>query len=361
MEATTQSSILIPESDPRLNTPQPDYTAIHFNADGSPFVADRYLALPGNTLALLLALARIGMCDEAERVANCCRSGSVSRRCVHGRFATAHRHHCGSRWCPNCNSGKYRFNKWAAQRDHHELALSHEGIELRLGSKAALAASKDYAAETAARWVALRAVATQLMERLGECHATFVLGPGERAADASLRIFYHSTVPQRYSYAAVKVALDSMIAADFTAPYATIHRGSPQEVEYWAFSAWRECCLLNADHKAALEREIRSRNLRTVSSIGDRYRTMTKREMEEWEREHSDESNLCPICKDHDLEKVPMEERHTQPVEEIAEEYEHVDWQPTQRSPFVVRRGEPTDKLPIAPAHQMEQGQPPPW
>jgi hypothetical protein len=324
-----QSSPALPTidpSDPRLHTPPPDYAAIHFNDSGQPYLTDRFLNLAPAVQRYVLALAAVGAqgLEIAERVAKCCRAGSVSCKCSRGKYARAHKHHCGDHFCPWDSTGRYKFNKWAAKRDHTVFHAPHEGIEIKLRK---LKPKDDHIA-TAHR---LRNKAARLIPAL-TTDSVSVLALAERIGDMGIRVVFPGKGTHSFKQLKeilVTLGLDAKI-------YVTVKRGTPEELFHWAFNGFYDCAAMSAGDKAGMR--IRLINQHTIRTTGRLYEVCHQQPQE-------CESRLCPVCKDHDLDEVPVTERAAQPVDEIQDQYEHVDWSAEHLSPFRdIRKESLTDK-----------------
>jgi hypothetical protein len=328
--STLTSSSAITESHPDLNTPQTDYSVVHFNEDGTPYLTDRYLNLCRVTRLYVLALARIGSEPAlaiAQRTADCCRAGHVSKRCKRGKFAIAHRHHCGDHYCVSDSSGKYKFFKWAAKRDHAVFQMPHEALEIRFREhrpKQNTHSKKMYA---------LRTATNTLVSKLTK-DSVSVVAFAERIEDDAIRVVFPGK--GSYSYTALKKILDELGFDNLTA---VIKRGTTEELFWWAFGGFHDVvATMDADAKAALR--VALIDYHTITTTGSLYSALSKEEMLV-----ADNSPCkCPVCKDHDLEVVPLEERHTERIEDIYDRYEIVDWSREHLSPFLVRKGDLTYK-----------------
>ena len=320
---STVTSSLIPETHPSLTTPKPDWSAIHFNDDGTPYLTDRFLLHLSSTMQrYVLALAKYGWLKRAERVANCCRHAAVTRRCRHGKFAGAHKHHCGDYFCINDSSGRWRFNKWASRRDHAAFRIPHQGIELKLSHTAdsPIAAAQK-----------LHDAALTLLTRLFAANAFAVDAFAERTSDVAIRIVY----PGAHTYSEIH-----RLQTDLGVHMKVKHAGT-EELGQWAFAGFYECAAMSADAKALLRIALMESHHQNVFTLGSLYTTL-----KDGAESQPHDSKLCPVCKDHDLDVIPFEERHVQTVEEIEMEYEHVDWSSEHLSPFRVSKVSPTNVSP---------------
>jgi hypothetical protein len=324
----------IDANDPSLNTPQ-DYAVFHFRPDGSAYLADRFLNLAPAMQRYVLALAVAGPDGReiAERVANCCRAGSVSHKCRHGRYAKAHKHHCGDHLCVSCCSGRYKFNKWAAKRDHAAFLLQHDGLEVKYRR-----AIKPTQSPIGIMWK-LRAAVTKLIPRLTP-NSVSVEAFAEQVSDTAIRIVFpgkgtHSYTQMRGILAELGMDEDLIVINK---------RGTPEELFHWAFGGFHDCAAMAPERKAGLR--VRIVNHHTICTTGKLYSTLSKEQLAERAAAAPSEPCLCPVCKDHDLDEVPREERSAQSVEDIHSQYEHVDWSAEHFSPFEkhIRKDDPTDK-----------------
>lgn len=314
-------------NDPRLTETQPDYSAVHFRDDGTPFLTDRYLNLSPAMQRYVLALAQCGSegLAIAARVAGCCRAAHVSKRCKNGKFAVAHKHHCGDHFCSSDSSANYKFNKWAARRDHSVFLLPHEGIEVKLRHPKLRTQMKTMCK--------LRAAATRLIPAL-TLNSVSAEAFAELTKNYAIRIVF----PGRgsYSYTQIQKILSQLNLDDFLV--VTTKRGTTEELFHWAFSGFHDCAAMDAAAKAELR--VMLINHHCIASTGDLYRALSK---EELAKTADIVPSLCPICKDHDLEDVLPEEQHAESVEGIEAAYEYVDWSREHLSPFLIRKGVPTD------------------
>jgi hypothetical protein len=321
-------------NDPRLNQPQPDYSAIR---DGQ--ITERYQNAPMSMQNYGLSLARFSHADWGERLLGCCRAGSESEVCERKKFAHAHRHHCGDPFCVNCCSGRYRFNKWmSSPRDPEILKLPHMAFELKM--PAACDCDVPWAEAQIHTATKLASIAWAMMEKLGRDHVT-VDAYAEKISNTAVRVVF-SGGPLTYTqlqYWAERMAVDYGRGT----PQVMVKRGDAVELFHWAFNGFKECAAMDPDRKAELR--IALADHRSVEAWGDCYRPMSKERLAEITGVET-EPCICPVCKDHKLTIIPPAERHARPIEDIMAEYDHVNWGREHDSPFLMRRGIPTDKVP---------------
>ena len=323
------TSTIVPDQtqNSAINNTPADYSAVHFDDEGKPYITEPYRNLSTSSQRYILALARLGEMDLAQRVAMCCRTGHVSKKCKHGHYAMAHRHHCGDCMCATDSVGSYRFTKWRIKRNPAIMQLPHEGLEVKFRTH------KPSLTTHLKKIQALHTAAATLMRRLSP-DSVRVSAFAVRIEDCAVRVVFPGN--GQHSYMAIKRILDEL---GFDNLYAIIKRGTTEELFHWAFNGFRDLAIMDADAKAALRIQIIGHH--TICTTGTLYHLLPR---EQWAKADSAPC-VCPVCKDHDLDVVPVEERHVQRTEDITDAYDHVDWSREPLSPFVVRKGDITNNF----------------
>ena len=341
-------SSAVSANDPRLTEPQVDYSVIHYNQDGSPYIADRYLSLTEPIKRYILALALLGAVDLAQRVGTCCRSGHVSKRCRKGHYARAHRHHCGDPFCPNCTKPHYRLYLWARKRDHAIFHTPHEAMEIRWRREVSKNTRHYFLLSE------LAAKALPFLNALAPSTLT-VLSPAPSRKDCGLRVLFPAEGVTHTFSQLNKLLTDLKLNQELIV---TVKRGTTEEMFRWAFSAYYECACMEPETKAQFIIDKRGRHI--IRTTGSFYCKLPE---SEWDR--APEPCLCPVCKEDDLETIAPENWHVEPIEDIVSAYEHVEWAGDSAALFQVRNSSPTNNATrdyrIPSTSSSVAASPPPW
>lgn len=314
--APTFPSTIPDLNDPSLHTPQADYAAVIVYPTG-PAIAPSYHNLSHVQQRYILALWRAGEPSLAQRVAGCYRSGTVFQLCPKGAYARGYKHRCGDPLCATCSRPRFRFYAWAAKRDHTIFTHACTGLEF----------FTDAPRETAI-W--------QVREFL-RLH----VGPDAVMSDAfdgsfSVRCVVPMASMDRKTLQSKWKACGNL----------SVKHADPSDLYMWAFGGMVGAACLAPEDKAALR--ISLKGARLVRTIGGFYKPLPKSELARRRAESEHNAATCPVCKDHELETLTLDNRRADSVESIESTFDQVEWTSEHESAFsvfLVRRGGLTNKL----------------
>lgn len=276
--------------------PQPDYSCV---IDGN--ISPRYNSLSHPQKEYVLCLWMAGEKILAQRVADCYRIGALHKTCSRGKVALGYKYRCGDMFCGSCYKPKLRLKRFSDSRDHS--IFSHVAVGIEFFDSMHLPRLREHVRDFIKLHIGPDALMVDAVDSKGEVSVRCVI-PVKGVDRKKLQRLWSGRL--------------SVQISDY--PYT------------WSFSGMTDVMGVSATEKADLR--IRVKGDRLVRTIGTFYAPSQKPK-----QEHS--PTQCPVCKDHDLDDIPLSNRRQEPVEDIETRFELVIWGPEK----VIRRDYPTNKF----------------
>lgn len=293
-----------------FNEPEINYSPIAI-VDGGLAISHRYRHLDRSKQETILDLWEAGHQSAACTLADCGRYGSVHKRCKKKNRAQAHRHTCHLWVEPYCGRPHNLLRCWLRWRSSEVREAKQWGIEIHgpLGYDLWKRAAKI------GRWLKDQGIS---------CTMRPVLSPKPRSE--SVRIVYRR---DRSIFGEVTAYLHKITKNLPGYSAATFYDSSSTKVLEWMFSS-HIAILESCGHNRA-KFYIQWYRKQMTKTYGDFYKEVEEEQdltgyIEEGEgSRRTDITCDCGEC-DGEMEVIPWNERHTQSVDEIQKEYQHVDW-----------------------------------
>lgn len=315
-----QSAIPLSTTDPIFSIPDPNYSLTAHDEDtGELILAERYrLHLVHDTQSYVLELCRLGLEREAGYVASCCTRGMVLYRCPSGDYSQAVLHTCHDPGCRFCGRGRSRLITWARTHNIDRVTSEHlQSFELVFTAK-----EPKYRRQ---------AMLHKFARSLGLEVSTLIHDCVDPASVTKVRIAIHG---RPFTILRLRALWSQACPGGF------INRCQQElgtkQLE-WVFSGLEPMLLLDGAARAKTRASLKGSRL--IRTTGQWFRPMTKDELAAFNLAHAahEDGQLCPKCKLHVLEHVPLEKRITLSADEIESQYDYVRWGGGE-SPFHQRR-----------------------
>jgi hypothetical protein len=328
--AALASSAYIDPTDPRLNTPVDSYDPV--TDDGH--IAPRYEYLPERKKQSILELWKLGYFELGARIANCGRHGVIHRRCKKGNAARAHRVVCHKLFlCDFCSRSENLLHCWLQTRDPDLATLSQSGIEI------------IHARMEKESYAAVDKLAPKIAKRLRASSVRRPVITAARGYAYSVRMVVN--LPHVTHNDILKL-VRSLGGPQFSVR--VFNDQNPRRVLRWLFESTDDVLKNACGHRRVIISNF-WHGKRMMKATGDAYRPSQKfrdrhseapDEFAEVDNAEPSVVNRCDCGEcDGQMEVIPMQERHMQPVEEIMDAYKgRVDWSSCY-DPWRVSRKQP--------------------
>jgi hypothetical protein len=312
-------------TDPRLHEPNDDhgYWPVDITSSGL-VIAARYHNLKLAIQQAILSLWEAGHESAAMALAMCGKHGSVYKRCKKGNAAGAHRHTCHLYIDDYCGKPINLLRCWLRWRRPEVRTERQWGIQLQgpIGSDLPKLASKI------SRWLRDRGMASTfriVMDPALKCEAVRMVVRSDKSPYVQVIEHLHKITKNAVGYSGC-----------------SHYESTPVRVLEWMMAATEpllRCC----GHTRA-RYYLKYFRKQIQRSTGDFYAEREDAqpeyiELQEEAEGHAPVLNLRCDCGECDgvMEFITWEQRTTQPVEKIVDQYKHVEWTSCY-DPFRVRR-----------------------
>jgi hypothetical protein len=345
-----------------FNEPQPDYALLDCHGQ----LAERYRHLPRETRAYILAEHRAGRDANALRVANCYTTGVVYEECENEDTARAHHNLCHDDGCTRCGTAKSQLHIWSATRDEEKLyhTPGQFGIELTIpkgGSYGSLNQAVPLEIHPLCQPSQQQGSNLPGEAVSGPAHASAVRPDGDdrprstgdarslragrnRMLDSAGRFF------RRLNQDGISALLVDVIDGEEDTRLRVLvmdcHKNFPALLKLWreyepdgTMSLRRDLngkslfvwafllteLLLLRDGETRSSILLAFRDCHMIRTVGEFYSPLSDIELRKRKDERDSLRCRCNACGGK-MVKIAVEERHSEPPEDINQRYKAVDW-----------------------------------